>query len=156
MSRSLMFSLALLGLSTTVQAATKDDLHMFPTAAADQQRWVIRLPAVDNEDARKVEILASKTLAVDCNKVRLAGDLETADVQGWGYSYHTLKHLRGPLSTMMACPEKQKHQVAVPVRGEGYLLRYNSRLPLVIYTPKDVQLQYRIWQPGAPETAPQG
>lgn len=157
MSRSLLCTLALLGLSTAVQATTKDDLHMFPAASADQQRWVIRLPEVADEHSRKVEILASKQLDVDCNKVRLAGNLDTADVQGWGYSFHTLHSLKGPLSTMMACPrDQQKHPAAVPIQGEGYWLRYNSRLPLVIYTPKDVQIQYRIWQPGAPVAAPQG
>ncbi len=29
--------------------------------------------------------------------------------------------------------------------GEGFLLRYNSKLPIVVYAPKDVEVRYRIW-----------
>ncbi|MFO5965074.1 ecotin family protein, partial [Pseudomonas aeruginosa] len=33
----------------------------------------------------------------------------------------------------------------IPVVGEGFLLRYNSKLPIVVYAPKDVEVRYRIW-----------
>ncbi len=29
--------------------------------------------------------------------------------------------------------------------GDGFKLRYNSKLPIVLYVPKDVEVRYRIW-----------
>ncbi len=34
------------------------------------------------------------------------------------------------------------------VRGEGFLLRYNSKLPVVVYVPEGFEVRYRIWQAG--------
>jgi ecotin len=38
----------------------------------------------------------------------------------------------------------------VALGGEPYLIRYNSRLPVVAYAPEGVEVRYRIWsaQPG--------
>ena len=51
----------------------------------------------------------------------------------------------GPASTLMACPDGKKKQAFVPVVGDGFLLRYNSKLPVVVYVPNDVEVRYRIW-----------
>lgn len=45
----------------------------------------------------------------------------------------------------MACPDGQTRQDFVPVIGDGFVLRYNSKLPIVIYAPKDVEVRYRLW-----------
>lgn len=149
MKSSVLFCTLLASLTAIpLAAASNKDVKMFPPATEQQQRNVIRLPALDNEQDRKVEILISKPLEVDCNRQRLTGDLVEDTVKGWGYSYYTLSEVKGPVSTMMACPNNDKHQAQVPVYGEGFLLRYNSRLPVVLYAPKDVTIQYRIWQPG--------
>ena len=29
--------------------------------------------------------------------------------------------------------------------GDGFMLRYNSKLPIVLYVPKDVEVRYRVW-----------
>jgi ecotin len=34
----------------------------------------------------------------------------------------------------------------VAVRGEGFLLRYNSKLPVVVYVPNGFEVRYRIWR----------
>jgi ecotin len=47
-------------------------------------------------------------------------------------------------------PKTPKVSRFIPLGGEPYLIRYNSRLPVVIYVPKDAEVQYRIWR-GAPE-----
>ncbi|MDI5829636.1 hypothetical protein MJN51_36610, partial [Salmonella enterica subsp. enterica serovar Kentucky] len=40
-----------------------------------------------------------------------------------------------PVSTMMACPEGKKEQKFVTAwLGEDGMLRYNSKLPIVVYT----------------------
>ena len=33
----------------------------------------------------------------------------------------------------------------VTLGGEPYLVRYNSRVPLVVYVPEDAEARYRIW-----------
>ncbi len=104
-----------------------------------------QLAEQDAEDAFKVEIIAGKTLEADCNQQRLGGELEEHTLEGWGYSYYRLDKVSGPMSTMMACPGQKKEQRFIPVVGEGFLLRYNSKLPIVVYAPKDVEVRYRIW-----------
>ncbi|MNN83904.1 Ecotin precursor [compost metagenome] len=49
------------------------------------------------------------------------------------------------MSTLMACPDGKSTQDFVPVVGDGFLLRYNSKLPIVLYVPKDIEVRYRIW-----------
>ncbi|KAF1019879.1 MAG: Ecotin [Pseudomonas sp.] len=49
----------------------------------------------------------------------------------------------------MACPDTTKRKDFVPVIGKGFLLRYNSKLPIVVYVPKDVEVRYRIWSASA-------
>lgn len=55
-----------------------------------------------------------------------------------------------PVSTMMACPEGKKEQKFVTAwLGEDGMLRYNSKLPIVVYTPANVDVKYRIWKADA-------
>ncbi|MCY1426008.1 Ecotin [compost metagenome] len=49
------------------------------------------------------------------------------------------------MSTLMACPDGKRQQDIVPVVGDGFMLRYNSKLPLVLYVPKDIEVRYRVW-----------
>jgi len=47
---------------------------------------------------------------------------------------------------MMACPPSQENtDEFVTVVGDGFLQRYNSRLPMVVYVPEGFELRYRIW-----------
>jgi ecotin len=36
----------------------------------------------------------------------------------------------------------------ITLGGEPQLLRYNSRLPLVVYAPDGVEVRYRLWRGG--------
>ncbi|MCY1309405.1 Ecotin precursor [compost metagenome] len=45
----------------------------------------------------------------------------------------------------MACPDGKSTQAFVPVVGDGFMLRYNSKLPIVLYVPKDIEVRYRVW-----------
>lgn len=132
--------------SLSFQASAAEDIKMFPAPTPDQQRVVIRLPALADESSSKVEVMISKQLETDCNRQRLGGNLQEKNLEGWGYNYYSLEKVTGPISTMMACPEQSKKISAVPVMGDGYLLRYNSKLPLVIYAPKGLNVGYRLWQ----------
>ena len=142
-----MTALLALSLATAApaMAASLKDIAPYPEAEKGFTRQVIHLPAQADESAYKLEILAGKTLQVDCNRQRLGGSLEERTLEGWGYSYYRLDNVSGPASTLMACPDGKKTEAFVPVVGDGFLLRYNSKLPIVIYAPKDIEVRYRIW-----------
>ncbi|MFJ4112386.1 MULTISPECIES: serine protease inhibitor ecotin [Pseudomonas] len=134
-----------LAATAPAMAASLKDVAPYPEAEKGFTRQVIHLPTQADEQAHKLEIIAGKTLQVDCNRQRLAGSLEEHTLEGWGYSYYRLDKVGGPASTLMACPDGKKTEAFVPVVGEGFLLRYNSKLPVVVYVPEGVQVRYRVW-----------
>lgn len=140
---------ALLCLPASSPAAEQppDPLAPFPKAEAGFERRVIRLPKLEDENDYEVEILVGKTISVDsCNRYSFMGSLEERTVQGWGYSYWVLPKVTGPMSTLMACFPRGRHDAFVRVSGDGYLLRYNSRLPVVIHVPEGFAVRYRLWK----------
>jgi ecotin len=150
-----------LGLSQTTIAQTQSEseknLAAFPAAKDGMHRAVIHLPALPVEDDARLEIIAGRTATIDCNISWFGGSLIAATIDGWGFDYYTL-HADGPMvQTRKACPEGSRHEAFVPVRGEGFMLRYNSRLPVVIYAKDGFEIRYRVWTPSA-ETrhAPRG
>jgi ecotin len=137
------------GVPTTVLAA--DDLKPFPESEKGYRRVIIRLPVVDTPDDRRVELIFGKTLEVDCNRQILSAQLTRKVAQGWGYEYFVLSNVRGPASTLMACPpDEPKRSAFVRIglgTGDGQYVwqRYNSKLPIVAYVPDGIELRYRIW-----------
>jgi ecotin len=118
----------------------------YPPAEDGYKRMVIHLQPLADEDANKLEIIIGKTLKVDCNRQWFIGHLSEEIAKGWGFPYFILKSVTGPASTLMACPPDKKEQEAfVQVRGDRGLLRYNSKLPVVVYVPVDFEVHYRIW-----------
>ena len=57
-----------LAAATPVMAASLKDVAPYPEADKGFTRQVIHLPAQADESAYKLEILAGKTLQVDCNR----------------------------------------------------------------------------------------
>ena len=47
-------------------------------------------------------------------------------------------------------PNAPKEDRFIAIGGEPYIIRYNSRLPVVVYAPEGVEVRYRIWS-AAPE-----
>ncbi len=131
-----------------------DDLKAYPAPSASQTRSVIRLPAHANEDQLKLELIVGRTLMVDCNSQRLGGRIDTRTAEGWGYDYFVVSDLGQGASTLMACPDNTKKQAFVRGGGEPTLIRYNSRLPVVVYAPRDVEVRYRVWRAGPEERVP--
>lgn len=121
------------------------DTSMFPSPEEGEQAHVIQLPHKANEQDLKVEVTPGKMLEVDCNHQRLGGEISPHSVKGWGYDYYRVSDLSGPVSTLMACPESDRHKAFVSAPNASLTLRYNSKLPIVVYTPRDVEVRYRIW-----------
>ena len=148
--RILGLVILLTGLSPlgTAMEINRNDLKPYPSAKKGYERMVFSVPPVENELERKVEIIVGQILSVDCNQTWFSGDLDGQVVKGWGYEYFVLKDVSGPASTMMNCPNPKRTDAFVMVRGEGFLQRYNSKLPMVVYVPKGFEVRYRIWQAG--------
>ena len=128
--------------------AKHDPLDAFPEAKGGVQRFVIVLPGKERseEESLKVELVVGKEMLTDgVNRVRLANEIETRTLKGWGYSYYEVTGSSLVMSTLMAPPEGAP-QVRQFVTGVPILVRYNSRLPIVVYAPKGLELRYRIWR----------
>ena len=129
-------------------------LEHYPAAAEGQSRFVIMLPHKDRgEDLTfKVELQVGKTIKTDgTNKYSLGGKIETRTVKGHGYSYYIVEKIGGVASTRMRpAPGTTRVDKFVSMTSEA--IRYNSRLPVVIYVPKGAEVKYRIWTVAAKAT----
>ena len=143
----LVFAISL-GVSSCL--AAKSPLDAFPLPGEGEVRHVISLEdkGYDEVDSYKVELIPGKLVKTDgVNSVRISLGLEPVNLKGWGYTYYRLTGKGEVLSTMMAVPEGTEPQEEF-VAGTPLMVRYNSRLPLVIYTPQGVDIHYRIWAAG--------
>lgn len=121
----------------------------YPPAEAGYKRMVIHLQPLADENDNKLELIIGKTIKADCNRHWFIGQLTEEVAKGWGFPYFILKSVTGPASTLMACPsDKQEQDTFVRVGGDGTLIRYNSKLPVVVYVPADFEVHYRIWTAG--------
>lgn len=119
----------------------------YPKADKGMKRQVIQLAPEKDESTLKVELLIGQTLEVDCNRHRLGGELESKTLEGWGYDYYVFDKVSSPVSTMMACPDGKKEKKFITAYlGDDGMVRYNSKLPIVVYTPENVEVKYRIWK----------
>ena len=122
-------------------------------------RHVLYLPKEENEELLKVQLIVGKTIKLDPqNRYFFGGKLEQVTIPGWGYDRYVLKDLGPMAGTLMAVdPNIPKVDRFISLGGEPELLRYNSRLPLVITVPQGVEVRYRIWSgDGKDKTIPEG
>ena len=126
-------------------AMPEQDLEPWPSADAGETRYVIRLPELEDESGRRVELRIGKDLEIDCNRHWFGGKLERDVIAGWGYPMYRLVDVAGPASSMMACPEQEKRVAFVAVNLDDAFVRYNSKLPIVVYVPEGFVVRYRIW-----------
>lgn len=125
----------------------KLQIEMFPKAKEGYKQVYIQLPIVKNENDLKVEFFVGAEKMLDCNNHFLMGKVTSQDLQGWGYNYYEVESNGETGGTLMACPDQKKTKKFVSLQPE--IVRYNSKLPLVFYVPKDLEVRYRILRPDA-------
>lgn len=124
-----------------------DNMKAFPMAGEGQSRHVIELPPQMDESSFKVELVIGKTVLVDSeNHYFFAGKIQTKSIPGWGFTRYVLDDIGPMAGTLMAVNNDiPKVERFIKLLGEPYLVRYNSRLPVVVYVPEGVEVSYRIW-----------
>lgn len=109
-------------------------------------RHVLYLPALESDEEinRKVEIIPGKMFKIDCNHHSLTGSVEEKSLEGFGFGYWVFNTDGTTISTKMGCPGQELRDEFV--KSETRMLRYNSRIPIVVYTPKGYEINYKIWE----------
>jgi ecotin len=149
-----MFKAGLLPLLSILLAASAgwagDPMQAFPAAESGMVRHTLRVPPLKDESAARIELMAGRTVAVDeRNTYFFGGRITEETIEGWGYPRYVVSTLGPMAGTRMAIdPKAPKVPRFIQLAGEPYLIRYNSRLPLVVYAPTDVEIRYRIWNAG--------
>jgi ecotin len=149
-------SFVLLTVASFSLAFAADDMKAFPPPEEGMTRHVIRLPKQKDEAAFKVELVIGKTVRTDSqNHYFFGGALETENIPGWGFDRYILRKLGPMAGTLMAVdPDAPQVERFISLGGET-ILRYNSRLPLVVYVPASIEVRYRFWRAGPTLLSPQ-
>lgn len=128
-----------------------DDMKAFPPAEEGMVRYVIQLPKQADESAFKVELIVGKLVQLaEGNRYFFGGKVEEETIKGWGFTRYKVSKLGPMAGTLMAVdPNAPKVARFITIGGDPYIIRYNSRLPTVVYVPEGVEVRYRIWTAGA-------
>lgn len=122
------------------------ELKPYPQKLEELERRVIVLPKLEDETLYKVELIPGKTVRVDgINSYFIGLSLKAEVLKGWGYSYYTVEGNGAVGSTRMGGRPNLRDEF---VKGKSMIIRYNSKLPVVIYVPKGTEIKYRIWKAG--------
>ena len=130
-----------------VSAQAEDIMKAFPPAEEGMVRYVLQLQEQEDESIFKVELIVGKTIQVDeKNRYFFGGNIEKETIKGWGYPRYIVSKIGPMAGTLMAVnPDAPKVARFITLGGEPYIIRYNSRLPVVVYVPEGVEVRYRIW-----------
>ena len=142
-----MLALSLLAFGSSAFGDEHPELQAFPPAQEGMERFVIVLPHKERgeEDDFKVELTVGKEMLTDgVNRVRLGNAIEPRTLEGWGYTFYEVAGPSETISTLMAPPEGAP-KVKTFVTAAPLQVRYNSRLPIVVYAPSGYEVRYRIW-----------
>lgn len=122
----------------------------YPKAPEGMERKVILLPHKERgeEDGFQVEIVVGRTIVTDgINRYALGGELREVDIPGWGFTYWEAEgRLDAPLQTRIGGEAEPRPQF---VAGPRRMVRYNSRLPLVVMVPAGCEVRWRVWKADA-------
>lgn len=137
-----------LACGAAISARAANYMKAFPPAEPGMVRFVLNLPRQADESALKVQLIAGKTVLLDSrNQYFFAGKIEKQTIQGWGFTRYNVNQLGPMAGTRIGVdPNAPKVNRFVGIGGEPYLVRYNSKLPLVVYAAEGVEIRYRIWK----------
>jgi ecotin len=144
---------------TSASGRAADHLQAFPPSEAGMIRHVLHLPSQRDESLYKVELIVGKTVKTDPhNRYFFTGRIESESIQGWGFTRYVIKTLGPMAGTRMAVPPNTPNAPRfITLGGEPYFIRYNSKLPIVVYAPEIAEVRYRIWSSGSSMASiPQG
>lgn len=119
------------------------DTSMYPVAKKGEERIIIDLPKLNNEDNYEVELVVGKWAEVDCNRHTLMGEIKAETAEGWGYNYYIFETDGNMISTRMACPNQELERKLV--QSQSRKVRYNSKLPIVVFVPEGYTVSYKLW-----------
>ena len=130
-----------------VRAGAGDKMAAFPSPEPGMERFVLQLPEQKDESNIRIELIVGRTVRVDnSNTYFWGGEIKKQTVKGWGYSYYTVNRLGPMAGTMMAVdPDSPRVEKFITLGGKQVFIPYNSRLPVVVYVPSDVEVRYRLW-----------
>ena len=136
--------------ATVISSAAEEhkNLKAFPMAAKGFSRTVISLPHKTRKEEVNfsVELIVGKVIKTDTvNLFGMNTSLEAKPLKGWGFTFYNMKGNDMVRSTMMA-PLTNQPKVDKFVSGTPLKIRYNSRIPIVIYTPEGFETRYRVWK----------
>ncbi|RNF09885.1 ecotin [Trypanosoma conorhini] len=125
----------------------------YPEPTPEQRRYVIFLDAKGDEeeaDDYKLQLIPGRVLDVDpVNAHSIEGSVQERLIAGWGYPYYVVE--AGAMrSTAMAVPPGTPPVRRFVALADRPFIRYNSRLPVVVYVPEQLELHYRVWTPMSP------
>jgi serine protease inhibitor ecotin len=90
-----------------------------------------------------------RTLGSSPGVIEVGGTIKEETIKGWGFPRYIVSKLGPMAGTLMAIdPRAPKVARFIKLGGDPYLIRYNSRLPIVVYVPEGVEVRYRIWTAG--------
>ncbi|MDH3585005.1 MAG: ecotin family protein [Phycisphaerae bacterium] len=155
--------LAITLLAALTSSASAADEHRylkaFPAAGKGMTRHVILLPHKERgeEDDFRIELIVGKQMLTDgVNRVMLSGTIQAKPLKGWGFTYYEVGKFGPAASTLIGVPPgtpKVQKFVTIP----STTIRYNSRIPLVVYVPQGAEVRYRLWQAAkTTQVAPEG
>ncbi len=139
------------------RAIPRLDLTPYPKPTAAQTRWVIQLPGVlpptadprlsPNPSDWRVQLIAGREVEADCNQRAFRGRFRASKLKGPGVSVYRVSDVGPMVSTLMACPPGQAtRKVFIPMGSKPFVVPYDASRPIVVYTPKDLQLRWRLWK----------
>lgn len=140
----LSFATVCIGQMSTSQL----NLDSYPPAEKGQVRYVWHPPQLPQENDAKVELIVGKNVDTDgVNLYHFRGQIDTVPISRAGYEGYVAKS-EGVVKTLMGIPPGTARLIKFVRLGKSStLVRYNSRLPVVVYVPEGFIVNFRVWRP---------
>jgi len=147
LKKNIFLVLGVLALSISAHANKGvNDLNVYPPVKKDQNRNVIVLEPKENEDDYRVLITASIDGMQDCNTKSRSAKYTEKVVEGMQYPYYEVGKIGDVVTTLMGCSEMpQMGEIPINLSGNT-ILRYNSKLPIVVYASNGIKINSKIFK----------